>query len=311
MLLFGSVALGTAAEGSDIDLCLVFDDLGDYSQRSSLKNRAQDAAAHATGRPVNVHVCDRPEWRALCECVSTFERHIASYAVVLRERPPRQVDWNKQILGPVTSVALAERVLDNSYFPLVRLSVELKVCTSGHAEHAQQVGATSSAAEETWDHWHLRCDRARVCVAAVEVIEVSLIAVNHSLPGPHLPKLALDVAGAVAAMPLRDAERAAVQAALSGVDPHDVALWRKTRWSNEDDPVSEPRVQEMATPHRTHSMAKAAYRVAEAAAGIVEQRLGQTPASERISPCRQARWSRGACRAIGCTAGRRALPSRP
>ena len=84
-------------------------------------------------------------------------------------------------------------------------------------------------------------------------------------------------------MPLRDAERAALQAALSGVDPHEVTLWRKTRWSNEDDPISEPRVQEVATPHHAHAMAQVAYRVAEAAAGIIEQRLGQTSASKRIS----------------------------
>ena len=29
VLLYGSIALGTATEDSDIDLCLVFDDLGD------------------------------------------------------------------------------------------------------------------------------------------------------------------------------------------------------------------------------------------------------------------------------------------
>ena len=40
VLLYGSVAMANATEDSDIDLCLVFDDLGDYSQRQSLKNTA-------------------------------------------------------------------------------------------------------------------------------------------------------------------------------------------------------------------------------------------------------------------------------
>ena len=109
VLLYGSIALGTATEDSDIDLCLIFDDFGDYSARWSLATSAQSAVSAATGRPANIHVCDRPEWRALCECVSSFERHIASYAVVLSERPPREVDWDKQMPGPVTSAALAER----------------------------------------------------------------------------------------------------------------------------------------------------------------------------------------------------------
>ena len=48
VLLYGSVAMANATEDSDIDLCLVFDDLGDYSQRQSLKNTAQDAVEQAT-----------------------------------------------------------------------------------------------------------------------------------------------------------------------------------------------------------------------------------------------------------------------
>ena len=190
VLLYGSIALGTATEDSDIDLCLVFDDLGDYSQQWSLHCSAQDAVSEATGRPANVHVCDRPEWRALCECVSSFERHIASYAVVLRERPPREVDWDKQIPGPVTSAALAEHMLNRAYYPLFRLGDVTEMCHDLHAEHAQQMGAMSLEGIESWD-WDLCRERAEVCVAALAVIEVSLIAVNHSLPGPHLPKLAL------------------------------------------------------------------------------------------------------------------------
>ncbi len=218
VLVYGSVALGTATEDSDIDLCLVFDDLGDYSQRQSLKNTAQDAVRQATGKPANVRVCDRPEWRALRECVSSFERHIASHAVVLRERPPRHDDWDKQIPGPVTSAELAERILGNVDLPLIQLSAELNLCGNAHADHAQETGTMSPADDETWVHRRLRRYRAEVCVRALAVIEISLIAVNHSLPGPHLPKLALDVAGAIEAMPLRDTERAALQAAVAGLD---------------------------------------------------------------------------------------------
>ena len=280
VLLYGSIALGTATEDSDIDLCLVFDDLGDYSQRWPLATSAQSAVSAATGRPANIHVCDRPEWRALCECVSSFERHIASYAVVLRERPPREVDWDKQMPGPVTSAALAERMLHRADRPLWKLDFAMERCRDLHAEHAQDVGVMSPADTET-QHRRLPGVRAEVCAAALEVIEVSLIAVNHSLPGPHLPKLALDVCGAVAAMPLRDAERASLQAALGGLDPRDVAVWRKVRWSDEDLLV-EPWVHAMATPEHAHAMAQAAYSTAEAAAAIIEERLGETWASKEL-----------------------------
>ena len=281
VLLYGSMAMGTATEDSDIDLCLVFDDLGDYSQRQLLKNTAEDAVQQATGRAANVRVCDRPEWLALCECVSSFERHIASYAVVLRERPPRQVDWDKQLPAPVTSAALAERILDNVFLPLIQLSGELESCGRAHAEYAQETDAMSPADDETSDHWRLRGYRAEVCVRALAVIEISLIAVNHSLPGPHLPKLALDVTGAIEAMPLGDAERAALQAAIGGLDPHDVALWRKVCWTDRD-LIEERWVLEMATLQHAYAMAQAAYDVADAAATIIEQHLGQTDASKRV-----------------------------
>ena len=281
VLLYGSVAMGTATEDSDIDLCLVFDDLGDYSSRQSLKNTAQDAVQQTTGWAANVRVCDRPEWRALCECVSSFERHIASYGVVLRERPPRHVDWDKQLPAPVTSAALAEWMLGNVFLPLIQLDGELKFCGRAHAEHTQQTGAVSPADDVARTHELLRAYRAEVCVRALAAIEISLIAVNHSLPGPHLPKLALDVGGAIEAMPLRDAERAALQAAIGGLDPHDVALWRKVCWSDED-LIAQRWVLELATPEQAHAMAQAAYRVADAAVAIIEQRLGDTHASRRI-----------------------------
>ena len=280
VLLYGSIASGTATESSDIDLCLVFDDLGDYSQRWSLQASAQDAASEATDRPANIHVRDRPEWRVLCECVSSFERHIASYAVVLRERPPREVDWDKQMPGPVTSAALAEQMLRSVNHPLRRLDFEVGRCCDLHVGHTQDAGAVSAAGGRS-QHRLLSRARAEMCATALEVIELSLIAVNHSLPGPHLPKVALDVRGAVAAMPLRDAERVSLQAALGGLDPRSVAVWRRARWSDED-LLAESWVHAMSTLGHTHDMAQAAYSTTEAVTAIIEERLGGTCAPEDL-----------------------------
>ena len=306
VLLYGSVATGTATADSDIDICLIFDDLGDYSQRRSLKHTAQAAVTDATGRRANVHVCDRPEWRALCDCASSFERHIGAYAVTLWERPPRQVDWDKQLPGPVTSAALAERMLDNARFALSTLGHKLEVSSprltaqprhAGAARMLHRQRAALSAlghklavpasrrrarrrphADIARSEEHAQRARAEVCAEALAVIEVSLIAANHAVSGPHLPKLALDVAGAVSAMPLRDDERAALRAALAAVDPADVATWRKVRWSDED-LTSQPQARQLATPRHTRAMAQAAHRVASAAVGIIDERLG-TDASQ-------------------------------
>ncbi|WP_420619401.1 nucleotidyltransferase domain-containing protein [Candidatus Poriferisocius sp.] len=61
VLLFGSVARGEQRPGSDLDLCLVFDDLGDYSERRNLVAAARRRIRDATGFPADVKVTDRAE----------------------------------------------------------------------------------------------------------------------------------------------------------------------------------------------------------------------------------------------------------
>ena len=107
VLLFGSVARGNQHPGSDLDLCLVFDDLGDYSERRNLVAAARRRIRDATGFPADVKVTDRAEWRKRSvECKSSMERHIASHAVQLASRPPaRPIDYAKEI-GMAPSDAL-------------------------------------------------------------------------------------------------------------------------------------------------------------------------------------------------------------
>ena len=71
--LYGSVARGETHRGSDIDLVAVFDDL-DYRKRWKVVTRLQRAAVEACGRPVEVLVTDRAEWRITTRTGDRFVR---------------------------------------------------------------------------------------------------------------------------------------------------------------------------------------------------------------------------------------------
>ena len=112
VLLFGSVADGTATPSSDIDLVAVFDDLGDYSGRHRLQYAAQRVAREASGRPTDVFVTDRPEWRKRTRMRTSFEAGIHRGAVTLVDRPPNQeIDWDKDTPMPTTDADEAHQDL--------------------------------------------------------------------------------------------------------------------------------------------------------------------------------------------------------
>ena len=112
VLLFGSVARGTAAEGSDIDLVAIFDDLGDYSTRSRRRCALEAKADEAAGCPVDVMVTDAPEWAVRTTKVPcSVEARVVGYAVELADVGSHaDIDWDKEIGLPADPAAeLASR----------------------------------------------------------------------------------------------------------------------------------------------------------------------------------------------------------
>lgn len=100
VILFGSVARGAAAEGSDIDLVAIFDDI-DYAKRAVLARRLERSASAATGFPVTVFLTDRPEWRIRTTRVNTsLEALVAERGIVLVEKEVGQIDWDKETVMP-------------------------------------------------------------------------------------------------------------------------------------------------------------------------------------------------------------------
>ena len=114
VMLFGSVAREQQTEQSDIDLVAVFDDLGDYEERWSIKGQLQGEAQEATGHRVDLHVTDWPEWEhRSTRMKTTFESGVRSDALVLAgtQTPGPNIDWDKEIALPRTDWGEASHYL--------------------------------------------------------------------------------------------------------------------------------------------------------------------------------------------------------
>ena len=102
VLLFGSVARGEAHHRSDIDLMVILDDL-DYAAREDLSMDLARLARAEVDCSVDVHLTDRPEWRMRTEqVVTSFESRVNSHALVMVDREPGAVDWDKEMVMPTS-----------------------------------------------------------------------------------------------------------------------------------------------------------------------------------------------------------------
>ena len=271
VLLHGSVAAGTADADSDLDLVVVFDDLGDYSQRPLLWCRAKRAAESAIGRHVDLRVTDRPEWRVRVGCASSFERHVASSAVTLRERRAEDVDWHKEIPIPPTDAAMAEASLDAVAQALVALNNDL-------APFAHELEA-AEAGDVEWEERSRARRMRRLCATAQTAMETALKALNHALPGPHPPRTH-DLAALIELLPATTAERGGLMAAIRGLDLAEAAQWREMG-TYPGDFLSEV-VAGRSTPEHAATMANAAARLTLTVVKMIEDRLGESGPSREV-----------------------------
>ena len=178
VLLFGSVASGTAGPHSDIDLVAIFADL-DYGERHTRRRELEAAARADVAWPVQVHVTDRPEWRARIERVSTsFEHRVAAEAVLVAAAADESpVDWGKEMVLPMSDPQEALRYFDARVIPRLR-----DVAAAATRDHAESDPYLSPARQE-----RARLQRlATQCTAAALTAETSLkaLAVLHGDPTP-------------------------------------------------------------------------------------------------------------------------------
>lgn len=166
VLLFGSVACGEARLGSDIDLVAVFDDI-DYSRRLAMQLDLQAAAESVVGHRVEVLVTDWPEWRCRTrEVTASLEAAISSNAVVMFDRKPSEVLWDKEIGLPDDNNKEALGRLAEAWKALTEVLDGTSMKESERLELA--AGREEGVLRER--HWRLMA----VCQHGAEAIETSV-----------------------------------------------------------------------------------------------------------------------------------------
>ena len=175
VLLFGSVARGTAGPGSDIDLVAIFADL-DYAERAVRRQKLEAVAAAVVSWPVQVHVTDRPEWRWRTRRVcSSFEASVAGEAVSLIDSVVGEVRWDKEIGLAKTNDEEALDRLDDACKHVIAMRSDLRPDSA-----ATWMGRPLSP-EEVVAAEHVRI--LDLCVAAAGAVELTVKALRAAADG--------------------------------------------------------------------------------------------------------------------------------
>lgn len=267
--LFGSLARGEERAHSDIDLVAVFDDL-DYRDRWRIRTELKKAASAAAGRPVDVMVTDRPEWRVQRQRVpASFAAAIEDDLTLLADRPPAErVDWDKQQSMATSNEQLAAQRIDDVVGQLAKILGGL------HPTHSEIAAADRGERE-----WLVGGRLIGLCEASHLAVEASLKAVG-TLTGVQAKLLHQhDIKTIADALPHeeRDAMLALMATAPGLVKtPGYITMWRtKGTYTS---PAGGMTAQEIATPRFTAAMIGIALEVAVAAVDRVT-RQGIRPPS--------------------------------
>lgn len=267
--LYGSVARGESAPGSDIDLVAVLDDL-EYRRRLRVKSELQEAARQACGCRVEVLVTDRPEWRIQRDRVSSSFASAISCDLKLiacSSDYSVSVDWGKQQVMATSNDELA----------LERLRGVLLNLTKIDASREPSLSERELAdADDPADYLLVRGGRLVVlCEAADMAVENAAKAVGV-LSGVDAPTLwEHDVRKVIER--LDDQDSAALAELLAAApelvrSPDYVTMWR-TRGVY-GSPTEGRTAQEIATPAFARAVGLIACEVAAYAADAVERRIG-------------------------------------
>ncbi len=273
VLLFGSVAAGTATARSDIDLVAVFDDLGDYSCRHRLKSKAARVAREASGHMTDVWVTDRSEWRKRTRMRTSFEAGIHRNAVALVSRPPNQaINWDKDTPMPANDF---EQVC---YDLSAAEDALLKALNSLHPS-PDELDALAHGQAHRWDRSRFR-RMIEICEDSHAAVEAALKAFTRGVLGqrPERGPDGHDIDHLIRCLPPNHRHR--FIRAIAPLQPELISPWR-TAGTYTGEQESAPSLSRI-TPEFAYRMIEAARRCALIAARGVTEVHGIIEASESI-----------------------------
>ncbi len=280
VLLFGSIARGVQTSGSDLDLVIVFDDLGDYARRYELKHEAKAIIARATGMFADVRITDRLEWLIRTkQCKSTFESSIASYAIKVFSRPPiSPINWHKEIGMAPTDARQAVSSLNNSiraFDSILRCLRESNAyATTAEGSFTVQPISADDLFDDVVDLEHSRI--LDICAYSQMAMETCLKALIHALQGkhPHRTHMIEDLVQH-ASKQLSTQDAAELEACVEQIVPENVSAWLEVSSYPDDFCFSGDSVR--ATPEYAHQMAQAAVTLAQTCITLITRVLGYQP----------------------------------
>ncbi|WP_419839066.1 nucleotidyltransferase family protein [Candidatus Poriferisodalis sp.] len=222
VLLFGSLARGEAGHRSDIDLVAIYDDLGDYSDRSKRRCVLEAKAGEVAGCPVDVVVTDAPEWAIRTTRVTcSVEARIAGDAVELADTGHHTgIDWHKEIGLPADPTAeLASRFQEMTEAAL-RLENQLR------PSRAEIDAADQGDADD-----HRRIEGVRFAAAMAEVLLVveSAAKITHIVSVGTAPAWSHNIRGLLKSQP-ETVRHTFETLAGSAVDLATLHLWRQSNY---------------------------------------------------------------------------------
>lgn len=255
VLLYGSVADGTARPWSDIDLAVIFDDLGDYSSRWSLRREICHRASSASGHACDAIVTDLAEWDVRSKLPVAIEHEVfknnLKIAGSLELAGTRDL---KEIGRPATIVDDARCDILGCFHHMNQVLLEL--------------GRKVSTAEDE------ACRRAAACGRSAAAILLGIRAYIKLELGT-LPKLDKDMGKIAAALDgIPEAEESVLRGLL-GVDHRVVDGWVRDGWGGP--PLLEGVADELLSETITTSVS-----ICLLAADVYRSHGGEDPFADRM-----------------------------
>lgn len=217
VLLFGSVARGEAHPHSDIDLMVIYDNL-DYARRQDITMELEDLARAEVGCSVDVHLTDRPEWKMRTELVATsFESRVKAYALLLVDREPGEVIWDKAMVMPKSDYEEAVERLRQVANALVLVQ------DSSTPGDYQRLMEETGQEVEAFGVYEQRL--ANGCAAGHLTVETALKALIHLTGSPKAQPWGHEMGLLLGQLP--EPHKSAIDTRLAAVGVEDLQKWQE------------------------------------------------------------------------------------